>query len=86
MMHLLHGHSVQETAWITGKPLGAEVERRPGFVHRVALAALRRERRREAAIAAEAAEALAAAQAAKRAAPGRAAAAREEPAVRGQGR
>ncbi len=86
MMHLLHGHSVQETAWITGKPLGAEVERRPGFVHRVALAALRRERRREAAIAAEAAEALAAAQAAKRAAPGRAAAAREEPAVRGLGR
>lgn len=86
MLHPMLGHSVQETAWITGKPLGAEVERRPGFVHRVALAALRRERRREAAIAAEAAEALAAAQAVKRTAPGRPAPASEEPAVRGQGR
>jgi hypothetical protein len=44
MHHVHQARTLQELAWMTGRPLGSELERNPGFMHRVAWAALRRER------------------------------------------
>lgn len=46
MLELHQAKTVRELAWITGRRLGAELEREPGFAHRVAWAALRRKRSR----------------------------------------
>jgi hypothetical protein len=45
VLHPILGNSVEETAWVTGKPLGERVVRQPGFIHRITLAAFRREER-----------------------------------------
>ena len=46
MLHPIVGTSIEETAWVTGKPIGDSLVRQPGFIHRVTLAAIRREERR----------------------------------------
>ncbi|GIW13241.1 MAG: hypothetical protein KatS3mg062_0680 [Tepidiforma sp.] len=54
MFQLFMARTARETAWMSGKELGDDVERRPGFAHRVVLATLRRERRARDAARAEA--------------------------------
>jgi hypothetical protein len=45
VLHPILGKSVEETAWVTGKPLGERLTRQPGFTDRITLAAIRREER-----------------------------------------